>query len=176
MKIITKGIFKVLITILLTLVLLISFKASKSFKRNFYTKVYETNLSFTKINNLYQQYFGDVLPLDNLNQIEPVFKETLIYSDKKEYLDGVELSVEENYLVPALSDGVVVFIGEKENYGKVVIVNQSSNVDIWYGNMDNIDVKLYDYVEEGSLLGKVNSKLYLVYKKNGKVLNYEEFI
>ena len=76
MKIITKGIFKVLITILLTLVLLISFKASKSFKRNFYTKVYETNLSFTKINNLYQQYFGDVLPLDNLNQIEPVFKET----------------------------------------------------------------------------------------------------
>lgn len=175
MKKITNNIFKVMITILLTLLILIGIKSSKNFKRKFYEKVYESHISFSRFNTLYQKYFGNVLPLDGLNNLEPVFNETLIYSEKKPYLDGVELSIENNYLVPSLSDGVVVYVGEKENYGNVIIVNQTSNVDIWYANMETIDVKLYDYVKKGTFLGQASGKMYLVYKKNGKVLDYEEY-
>ena len=38
------------------------------------------------------------------------------------------------------------------------------------------NLKLYDYVKRGELLGEVDNTLYLVYRKNGKSLNYEEYI
>ena len=42
--------------------------------------------------------------------------------------------------------------------------------------MDNINVELYDYVEEGTLIGNVKNKLYLVYRKNGEKVDYNEYI
>ena len=47
---------------------------------------------------------------------------------------------------------------------------------MWYGNISNTSVKLYDYVKKGDILGEVNDYLYLVYKKNGNILNYEDYI
>ena len=42
--------------------------------------------------------------------------------------------------------------------------------------MSNTSVKLYDYVEKGTLLGEVsNNTLYLVYEKDGKFLDMEEY-
>ena len=37
-------------------------------------------------------------------------------------------------------------------------------------------LKLYDYVEEGTYIGEVNNNLYLVFSKDNKYLNYEEYI
>ena len=45
-----------------------------------------------------------------------------------------------------------------------------------YLNGENVNAKLYDYVSEGELLGEASNNLYLVYKKDGNVLNYEEYI
>ena len=82
-----------------------------------------------------------------------------------------------NYLVPVLESGIVLFIGEKENYGNVIIIEGVDGVDIWYGNMKTTSVKLYDYVESGDLLGEtLNDNLYLVYSKDGKFLNYEDYL
>ncbi len=44
--------------------------------------------------------------------------------------------------------GIVVYIGEKENYKQTVIVQQMNGVDVWYGNIKQANVKLYDYVEK----------------------------
>ena len=98
-------------------------------------------------------------------------------NNKSIYYDGVQLEVSPSYLVPALEDGLVVFIGEKENYGDVIIIQGINGVDIWYGNMANTSIKLYDYVEKGTLLGEVKeNSLYLVYSKDDKFLNYEEYL
>ena len=35
---------------------------------------------------------------------------------------------------------------------------------------------MYDYISKGSLIGEVNSELYLVFMKDGKVMNYEDYI
>ena len=41
----------------------------------------------------------------------------------------------------------------------------------------NSNVKLYDYIEKGEILGDtLNNDLYLVYKKEGSTVNYEEYI
>ena len=47
---------------------------------------------------------------------------------------------------------------------------------MWYGNLSNINVKLYDYIEKGTLIGNCNKTLYLIHKKDGKVLDYGEKI
>ena len=93
------------------------------------------------------------------------------------YYDGVALDVTNNYLVPVIETGLVVYIGEKENYGNVIIIQGMDGVDIAYSNMQTTSVKLYDYIEKGDLLGEVEgNKLYLVYSKNGEILNYEEYL
>lgn len=168
---------RIMLVIILTLVVLISIRSNNKFKEQFYKEVYEKNISFASINKLYKKYFGEPLPfLDILNtKTEPVFSEKLSYEKKEAYKDGVKVIVEEGYLVPVLESGMVVFVGEKEGYGKTVIVQQVNGVDVWYGNMKNISVKLYDYIEKGSLVGEVDKNmLYLVYKKDGKVLEYEK--
>ena len=43
--------------------------------------------------------------------------------------------------------------------------------------MDSINVSMYEYVEKGDLLGEVSTtELYLLFKKNGEILDYKEYI
>ena len=100
----------------------------------------------------------------------------LTYKNKEKYEEGVKLTVDKNYLVPVNESGIVVFIGEKEKYGNTVIIQRVDGIDEWYGNIENTNLKLYDYIKKGTLLGEVNDYFYLVYKKNGKALNYEDYI
>lgn len=174
-KNIKKYISKTLITIIITLILLIFMKASSSFKNIFYKYVYDTNFSFTKVSNLYNKYFGSVLSLPTYNE-KTVFNDKINYNDKEKYYDGVKLSVDKNYLVNVQESGIVVFVGDKENYGNVIIIQQVNGIDMWYGNISNTSVKLYDYVNKGDILGEVSNYLYLVYKKDGNILNYEDYI
>ena len=176
MKIITNSLFKILITVILSLLILIGIKSNTSFRNKFYRKVYEESFSFAKINTLYNTYFGNIFPKDKLDVVKPVFKETLVYRNKEKYLDGVKLEIDGDYLVPAIASGVVVYKGNKEGYGNVLIINSNDGADIWYGNMDSIDLKLYDYVDNGTYIGKASNYLYMVFKKDGNVLNYEDYL
>ena len=72
---------------------------------------------------------------------------------------------------------MVIFIGEKENYGNVIIIEGIDGITIWYGNMEKTTVKLYDYVNAGAYLGTTKDNvLYLAYQKDGKFLNYKEYL
>ena len=168
---------KIFITIIITLSLLIALKSNQKFESFFYQKVYEDNIPFSKINDVYKKYFGTSIPFAGVisNKTQSVFKEELKFLSKEDYEDGVKLSVEKNYLVPVIESGMVVFVGEKEKYGFTVIIQQIDGTDVWYSNLGSVNVKLYDYVEKGSLLGDVvDDSLILVLKKDGKVLKYED--
>ena len=167
---------KLLISIVLMLIVLILIKANSNFKSGFYKQVYSNNLSFTNIKNIYNKYIGSTDIIDKVVKTETVFSEKLTYSSKEKYKDGVKLKVDKNYLVPITESGIIVFIGDKDGYGNTVIVQRIDGVDEWYGNIENINVKLYDYVKKGDLLGECSDNLYLVYKKDGNILNYEDYI
>lgn len=170
---------KFLFCIIITLLILIGIKASPNFKTNFYKQVFETNISFSKINKIYEKYAGTSIPFKDLfiKDITPVFNEKLNYKGKETYLNGVKLTVDTNYLVPTLNDGLVVFVGEKENYGNTIIINQIDGIDVWYSNIENSAIKLYDNVKKGELVGSAKDEtLYLVFKKDGTVLNYEDYL
>lgn len=174
-----KEISKFCFAAILLLTTLIILKAKPELKHNFYEQIYEKNISFSTINSFYEKYAGNVLPFNSLfkGEEKQVFNESLEYSEANKYIDGVKLSVSNNYLIPVLEEGLVVFVGEKENYGNTIIVQQANGIDVWYGGIDNISVKLYDYVDKGSFVGEIyNNAFYLVFKKDGEVLDYQDYI
>lgn len=171
-------ILRSLTVIVLFLILAILSKNNEKYKDTIVTNLYEKNISFTKIKNLYTKYLGGIVPLDKVStNITPVFNETLEFTNESIYHDGVKLEVTPNYLVPIMEEGMVVYIGEKENYGNVVIIEGIDGVDIWYGNMEKTTIELYDYVEKGMYLGQTKENiLYLVYEKDGTFLDYKEYL
>ena len=171
-----KWLIKLLTVILITLLVLILVKQNNNIKNIIYDNVYDKNISFAYINNLYKKYFGTNKFIEDRLNNKPVFNENLVYIKKEKYKDGLNIYVDGNYLIPSLDTGLVIFTGVKDGYGNVVIVEQVDGVDVWYGNLTNINVKLYDYIEKGSLIGGCDNNLYLVFKSNGEILNYEDKI
>lgn len=174
-----KFISQVLLCIIIFLGLLILLKYDKNNSETIYKFIYESNFSFAKVNELYDKYLGDILPFQNSakKKVTAVFNENLSYSNLSLYKDGVNLTVSEEYLVPVVEEGIVIFSGEKEDYGNTVIIQQANGINVWYGNIKNISVNLYDYVAKGEFLGIANgSNIYLVFEKSGEYLNYKEYI
>ena len=165
-----------LIVIIIFLSVLIVCKKDETIKNKIYNYVFKDDIAFTKIKKTYNKYLGGILPLKKELNTEKVFNEKLKYDDISVYHDGVKLSVIDNYLVPSLREGMVVFIGDKDDYGNTIIIEDLDGNDIWYGNIANTNLKLYDYVEEGSYIGEVSKELYMVFTNNDKYLNYEDFI
>lgn len=169
---------RVLIAAILFLIALIGCK-NPSIKGFINEQVYHTNIAFAEIRKWFSENVGDILPFQNVIPKEkPVFSEKLIYQEANIYQDGVSLQVGENYLVPTLESGIVVFMGEKEGYGKTVVVQQVNGVDVWYSNITvSTDIKLYDYIEKGSMIGEsMGERIYLVFQKEGKFLNYQDYL
>ena len=168
---------KVLVCFILTLISLIIMKNNNDFKNYISKNVFHDNISFAYINNLYNKYFGSILPKVPTEETTTVFNEKLVYKNYNKYFDGYKLEVNNAYLVPIIESGIVVFSGNMENYGNVIIIEGIDGVDIWYGNITNINAKLYDYVNKGEFLGEtIDNNLYLVFEKNREYLNFEDYI
>lgn len=167
---------KILLVAVIFLGAAIACQSSNTIKNKINSYVFTEAMSFTKMKKVYNKYLGGVLPIKMNTATEKVFKEKLNYNNLSIYHDGVLLDVTDSYLVPSLREGMVVFIGDKEHYGNTVIIEDLDGIYNWYGNINNTSLKLYDYIEEGSYIGEVNNKLYLVFSKDNKYLDYEEYI
>lgn len=171
---------KTLLCLIIFLSLAILSKSNIQYKYFIQKKLYQETLSFSYFKNIYNKYLGGIFPLDNISankDTEYVFNEKLQYQDITKYKDGAVLSVGLNYLVPNIEDGTIVYIGEKDEYGNVIILENNNGINVWYGNICNTTIKLYDYLEKGKYLGEACSdKIYLVFSKNNEYLSYQEFI
>lgn len=174
-----KGLFtRVLLSIILFLITSIFINYSDNnllwYKKNLYDKTFD----FAYVNNLYNKYLGGVIPFKNaLNTEQTVMYDYIDYSNGEAYENGVKVNNLNGSTIKNLMSGIVVFIGEKENYGNTIIIQGSDGVDYWYGNLENVGVSLYDYLEKDTILGNPkDGTLYLVFAKNGEYLNYEDYI
>lgn len=167
---------RVLIAIIFVLISAIFINTSENNHQSFKKEVFETNLSFTKINEWYEKYFGKVLPIDINPGSTVVNKTTNEFKNIEKFHEGVSCGIGKGAIISTLNSGILVFLGEKENYGNVAIIQGIDGVDIWYGNIENINLSLYDYVEKDTLLGSAKEdQIYLVFQKEGQFLNYEEY-
>lgn len=176
-KEVLKYVNKILVCILI-LIICLCLSKNKTVNTFFKEKVFGSNMLFAKINELYKNTFGDVYPIKGIDtKVEEVFNETLTYESKEDYKEGVKLKVPSNYLVPVLNSGIVVYSGNKDNYGYTTIIEQVDGIDIWYVGINTNNLKLYDYVEKGSILGEASTDtIYLYYEKDGKFIDYKEYL
>ena len=136
--------------------------------------VFTESLPFTKIKGWYEDLFGEVLPKED--NTATVFNGKLVYKSIENYESGEKLVVNANSLVNNITSGIVVFSGDKDNYGNTVIIQGIDGVDIWYGNLENVSVNLYDYIEAGTVIGQTKDEnLYLVIKKDNEYIKYENY-
>lgn len=165
---------KLIIIVLLFFSIIMTIRDNNSMKLWLKENVFTNNISFTKIQDIYVKYFGNIMPFNKYIEMVPVFSEKLEYIDLETYKEGIKLKVTSNYLLPSINSGIVVFIGEKEDYGNTIIVEGEET--IWYSNV-NSNVKLYDEVKKGEFLGEVNGEdLYLVFKKEGNIIDYKKYL
>jgi len=139
--------------------------------------LFEDSIEFTKINNWYNDNMGEIIPAvkDNTNLV--FSSNDIKTSDYEEYENGVKIKLSKNQPVSILNGGIVVFVGEKDNYGNTLILQGNDGIDYWYGNITNLSVNLYDYLEKDTLIGETSSEyLYLVLQKNGEYIKYEEIL
>lgn len=177
-KSVRKFIQKLFIMTIIFLVCMILVRKDEEFKHLIRKNVYENSFQFTRLRQFYQQHFGDILSIEELiPEVQPVFSERISYLERNTYEDGVKLIVNEKYLVPVIESGIIVFIGEKEGIGHTVVIEQIDGVSTWYSGVSTKNLRLYDYISQGSLLGEVSGNtLFLTFKRNGEILDYKEFI
>lgn len=138
--------------------------------------VLEDSLEFMKINELYEKFFGGVDVRTSKSDDEVVFG-SITYTNIEPFLNGVKLTVGLNEVVHVITSGIVVFIGEKDDLGNTIIIQGNDGVDLWYSNVTDTDIKVYDYVEAGSILGTSNGEdIYLTIQKDGEFMSYEEYM
>ena len=177
-KIIFSTTVKILIVIILFLSSLIYIKQSDKNKKNYEKIVYNNSLSFAKIYNVYKQYLGDVIPFKNTMKDDAKFvsSEKITYSNIKKENNGYMLTVSNEFVLSSIKSGIVVEKKENETYNNIIKIQDKDGLNITYGCLNNLNVKLYDYVEKGEILGSADKKLYLIFEKDDKYLSYEEYI
>lgn len=91
---------------------------------------------------------------------------------------GVFVQTATNATVESVNEGIVVFAGKKEELGNTVQIQHADGTESWYGNLNDMSVKLYDYVSKKQKIGTVNSdennkngKFYFAMKKNEKFID-----
>lgn len=167
---------RVLITVIFVLGSIIFTNVSDDNKALYQKYVLEDSLEFTKINELYQRIFGDVDITKKDNPDSEVVFGDVTYTNIEPFKNGVKLTVDINEAISVIASGIVVFIGEKEDLGNTIIIQGNDGVDIWYSNITENDIKVYDYVEAGNILGSSNSEnIYITINKDGEFINYEEY-
>jgi stage IV sporulation protein FA len=178
--------FKVLGAACLLLVVAIMFKeGSARFEnaRQYVTKTMESEFQFAAVTTWYEDQFGKPLALlpTSLKKNEQV--ETTegyavpasgrILENFEKNGQGVMVETGTNSAVASINEGTIEFIGQKDEIeGITVVVQHSDGSESWYGNLEGIDVQLYDFVEQKSKIGTVtenengvNGTFYFALKK-----------
>ncbi|TGA99489.1 M23 family metallopeptidase [Sporolactobacillus shoreae] len=109
----------------------------------------------------------------NPNFAEPVIGEvTAPYSSKTK---GVVVKTTSYSSVKAVKDGLVVFVGKKTDTGETVIIQHKGSDESWYGKLDKANVKVYDEVKQGQIIGTTSGgkqgTFYFALKKGAKFID-----
>jgi stage IV sporulation protein FA len=181
-------IFKVLASACLVLIIAIMFRNQTTAldpAREFVTKSMNEEFQFAAVSDWYEGTFGKQLALlPSTEQEDPAVSET---DSKQQYAlpasgkileefgqDGQKITIEtgKGAAVEAMNGGLVRFIGQQEGFGQTVVIQHADKTESWYGNLNSIDVTLYQYIEKGTTVGKAtdyedgtNSSFYFAIKE-----------
>ena len=171
----SKLISKVLISVIFVLASLIYTNISSDNYVLYKEKIINNNLRYSKFKNYYEKYLGRVLP-KNEGKVESVLNTSIKYDHIEDYGTGEKIVFNQNTVIEAIQSGLVVYLGNKDELGYTAIIQGIDDVDVWYSNITNCNLKLYDYVEKNKVIGETSKDLIINIIKNNNHLKYEEYI
>lgn len=159
--------FKILASACLVLIVAIVIQNEGKYAepvRTAITKALEQDFHFASVSDWYEKHFGKplaLLPFKNDKtgsgkDDEPEYAVPATGRILKDFdRDGQSITIEteKGETVSAMKEGIVRFIGEKEGFGKTVIIQHSDQSESWYGNLQTIDAELYQFIEKGARVG-----------------------
>lgn len=171
-KSIRRFISKIMILIIIILIGMIAVKTNPNLKEKLKELIYENNFKIIDNRKLYKKYIGNILANNYSSEAKMVSDEKLAYKKLKKNKSGVKLIVDSNYTVPSLESGVVTYLKDK-----TIVIEQVNGIQVYYHNIIPNQIKLYDYLEKGSILGAVDgNELDIELKKDGKYLDYQKYL
>ena len=103
-------------------------------------------------------------------------------ASKRSYHNGLDLACPTGTPIYATAAGTVVTAGYTNVYGNYVVIKHSSGYKSLYGHMSSIGVKSGQYVDQGTVIGKVGSTgqstgphlHFTIYKNDKAISPYEK--
>ena len=71
--------------------------------------------------------------------------------------------------------GRVIYTGEQDILGKYVTVLLENNVEVTYGNLNDMFVSLYDQVDKATILGTYDEQVMIIFTKENQEIDYSTF-
>lgn len=163
-----------MISVVLFLVIAIMYKTGMPQLEGARQVVHDTfqhEFEFAVVEEWYQNQFGRplaLLPMQSEVALEDVDNQNpqLVYAvpasgsitqSFEQNGTGILVETEAEAPVESVKAGYVFYIGEQDNLGRMVGIQHSDGSESWYGMLQEVNVKLYDTVEAGKILGKVTS-------------------
>lgn len=178
LKILYGFLIKTLIVAVIFLISLIFVKKSDKNKEIIKKTVYKNSISFAKIYGIYKDYLGDVVPFKNIfkNNVKLASSDKISYEKIEKEGNGYTLTVSDDYALQSLKSGIVIETKKDDKYNNIIKIQDKNGLNITYGYLNDLNVKLYDYVEKGEILGRCSKKVYLIFEKKDKYLSYEKYL
>ena len=163
--------FKILASVCLFLVIAILFRnhyTPLDQARNMVKKTMDMEFQFATVTNWYENKFGKplaLLPFTEKNQaIEKTSEQQYSVPASGRVVEnfvkngqGVMIETGKGAQVKAMNEGIVTFAGIKDGLGKTVIIQHSDKTESWYGDLEEINVNSYEYIEKGKEVGTVST-------------------
>lgn len=164
--------FKILASILLFLLTAIIFRSPSSALdpvRAFVASSMDKEFQFAAVSEWYEDQFGKPLALLPFTEEEQAGGEEKEQDEKgavpvtgkllenfEKNGQGIMIETGKGAAVQTIDDGIVTFAGVKEDLGKTVIVQHSDQSETWYGNLEEIKVDLYQFIDKREVVGTVS--------------------
>lgn len=138
---------------------------------------------FATVNEWYQNQFGSPLALvsnTNSNNIESSFALPVNGTISESFQtngNGILISTEEDAKVYAMDSGTIIFAGNDRQTNKTIIVQHPDKSQSIYGNLSDIKVNQYQFIQENQVIGSFEpteqnaNQLYFAIRKNNQYLD-----
>lgn len=89
----------------------------------------------------------------NLDYVVPVSGGLVISSFGQDQQGIMIKTADRSMPIEVVKEGWVVFVGEKEGLGQTIVIDHRNGEESWYGNLQDIQILLYDWVDQGEKIG-----------------------
>ena len=189
-------IFRILASVCLVLCMAIIYRTSAPWTQTARTAlddVYQKEFQFASVSNWFEDTIGKplaFLPKDTIKGNGPASDSHFATPATGKIMQsfvkdgqGVLIKTSNSTSVDTIKEGVVIYAGEKETYGKTVIVQHPDKSESWYAHLQEVNVSLYEEIKKGAKIGKVSpsdepdkGQFYFALKANGKFIDPNEVI